>query len=1683
MNALPSQLQADLTSLSNVARRKHPEIKEACEKMLRIILAAKDRPPKEFAIELANTEETLKPIQLACNTKTPKLVIIAIGCLHRLILHRGVREAAVPQILRILSEVLAGNVEVQLKVLQTVLPLLTNYECIRGELLNSALLICFKLQESRVAVVNNTAAATLRQLVIIIFDNKIHMDPADHLGLDLVTPDGMELDVQTLVSNLSPDAKDAYFLFQDLCYMTAGETPILLKPSTLNRAFSLELVESVLTNQPQAFQRYPEFTALLKEKLCSVLIRSFSERGDFPHAARIMRVVLLLIRLFFDELAMEVEIFITMLLKILDSEETTWHRFLAAEVIRGICGSRQLRSIYQGYDKVARGVTEGAGTSALFRDIIRVLGKLAHENPLQFRSLSRKPSEPGSGVGFQSNEAPAFSVDGAALRVQCIDQLDRSEAPTIPEGYLLYLVLRSVDDIVGGLCGEALPNLLLPPIEAEHAGDSELRSGLTLQLGENAAVISEMVELSWAGILTILSFLVKQPMDEELTRMVVNGLERFTLLCGALGFVAPRDAFMGCIHKNAFPYAASYEDPDAYPTSAPAGGTFAGNNPTTSALTERHGVYLNSLLAIAQRQGDLLGDAWLIVLDALQHIQRLLLPANGPSRSPSTPSLKSASLFGKDPLTDAAAESLRRRIRQFFDEVRFLNDDAFSAFLRCLVRLAVESAGATFCDPQAEGSPGVDRGRGAALNLAPFKQEESLFAIEQLRTTCLNTMPRLINQASTQWWGLILDNLIRVANGAATTPGVRAQACESISDLLLTGISCASSMRLDSQQRVQLQMLQPLARWMGQDEERTYPTVQKAALETLDKLLQSSGHSFVHGWDLIFAMLLRACPAQLSASPVANELATDATPESKARPAVKLVRIAFPCLQLICTDFLAPLPLACLRACILTVGRFGLQDQDLNTSLTAVGMLWNVLDYLQRRLDDEGAADPNPDFRAPFADDAPNSVVLRQLLLLTFEQLAFVCADPRPEVRNGANQTLFRTLSSNGGGLPKSVWSPLVWEILFPLLDEANTIYCNLDGHPAPQPQGSPDMMLHHSRNTAKKQWDETRVLMLGGISSVFRDFMLELSPMPDFDQAWRLVLTYISEAALVDSPEVSLAALRSLSRLLSHHLVVRKLAPDLKARLWKAAWASWRDLGTRLSQGQPELPITRLTEPLPSQMEGEVITALATPLKAGKLQPVDQSILTCFVEGFGPIFDQLTLGGFCDADWQDLLGILLATLRYSNSPDYPNDCESLSPLQNAAVKLLVPLLKAADHPTLPSVLMRSLPDFCLLAFQGTPQAKSRRAPCYISLCCALLSELESLFQTHAARPDLYADPGLLSRLFRMLDVCIRSKYEDPRHLPVWKLAIEVANRCSGVGLAALEGLTLPEPVLATFIESYLTTLGVLFDTRPPPVDVAVSQLEADERFEVEALALAFCAVVPALRHPTVPDALVARFVATLESVSAIESEPAPRPPTAGPDTVPFTFLVKEQLAFAALRCLVCLCMGASERRRVVLTDRDLEADNADPVRQGYRAIFEVDVPPRVAQAASPVLMTRCLSVLAAFARDIPLFGKRPLPRVRRDEILFLLRHLDELSLPPASCHHLLLPTPNAPLRAKVTEELLRGSSAHLFLVYPILCQILWCRDPAIVGCVANCLKRIGVELGLAPPGSPTLANGLLPHQ
>lgn len=74
-------------------------------------------------------------------------------------------------------EATASGLDVQLKILQSLPSLLQNYASdLKGDLLAATLNVCSQLQSSKNSIVNNTAAATLQQLVVAVFDKVVAED-------------------------------------------------------------------------------------------------------------------------------------------------------------------------------------------------------------------------------------------------------------------------------------------------------------------------------------------------------------------------------------------------------------------------------------------------------------------------------------------------------------------------------------------------------------------------------------------------------------------------------------------------------------------------------------------------------------------------------------------------------------------------------------------------------------------------------------------------------------------------------------------------------------------------------------------------------------------------------------------------------------------------------------------------------------------------------------------------------------------------------------------------------------------------------------------------------------------------------------------------------------------------------------------------------------------------------------------------------------------------------------------------------------------------------------------------------------------------------------------------------------------------------------------------------------------
>lgn len=183
--------------------------------------------------------------------------------------------------------------------------------------------LCLKLNGSKHPVVSGTAAATARQIVVFLFEKFSREPPTRTTSTDsegsflsislgllpfsrplfersgpLCENVGVPLTPGKKISmnNLSKAQRDAFMTFQDLCLLTNGDPPEWLKVQTISRLLGFELIESVLEAHAKTFLEVPEFSRLIKDRVCPLVIRAFSDKTSFPLTSRLLRVIIVLIR-------------------------------------------------------------------------------------------------------------------------------------------------------------------------------------------------------------------------------------------------------------------------------------------------------------------------------------------------------------------------------------------------------------------------------------------------------------------------------------------------------------------------------------------------------------------------------------------------------------------------------------------------------------------------------------------------------------------------------------------------------------------------------------------------------------------------------------------------------------------------------------------------------------------------------------------------------------------------------------------------------------------------------------------------------------------------------------------------------------------------------------------------------------------------------------------------------------------------------------------------------------------------------------------------------------------------------------------------------------------------------------------------------------------------------------------
>ncbi|KAI1826786.1 hypothetical protein F4861DRAFT_46179 [Xylaria intraflava] len=606
-------LATELANLIQESKRKHNDLRQAAEKSLDELKSIRASSEAALAAELAQRVNFANPFVIACGTKNAKFTGIAVVCLSRLIVVGALPWSKLSPVLEALREATSAGLDVQLKILQALPTLLQNYaNDIKGDLLVTALNICFILQTSKNGVVSNTSAATLQQLVMTVFE-KVTTEDTSAADAEFVG----EAPVDNGDSvQLRAAAMDAHRVFKDICLMTENQRPEYLRFTGLPQTFGLELIESVLSQHPSLFLVHTEQAYTLRTRVMPFIIKSLDGRPNFATSVRLVRILYTLLKKHLSILPTEGADALDILTQLLDQDTAIWRRALCMEVFRGIFAEPTLlRRIFTLYDAKK-------GERNVLKNLTATFVRVSTEKPavIGLGHYSTIPvADPYANIGPSSNQAilessgvtgiiggsvneghnTGISSQWSTVRVACIDQLDKTEPPPIPESYTYALTLSCITSLSEGLAKFILP-LTVPgdgrsrkkgtkhsdisrdspaPTESSNAESTKLGaegSISTVSLEKAASfkknpvpvnplvlkdhplyadvrTCADIIEECWPAILATCSTFLYAALDSEYYHGLVRAFQKFAHVAGLLQLITPRDAFLTTLGKAAVP--------------------------------------------------------------------------------------------------------------------------------------------------------------------------------------------------------------------------------------------------------------------------------------------------------------------------------------------------------------------------------------------------------------------------------------------------------------------------------------------------------------------------------------------------------------------------------------------------------------------------------------------------------------------------------------------------------------------------------------------------------------------------------------------------------------------------------------------------------------------------------------------------------------------------------------------------------------------------------------------------------------------------------------------------------------------------------------------------------------------------------------------------------------------------
>ncbi|XP_044716162.1 guanine nucleotide exchange factor [Hirsutella rhossiliensis] len=1707
-------LMTELVNLVQESKRKHNDLRQAADKSLEELKQLGNVSEQAAADQLSHKPSFVNPFIIACGTKNAKFTGIAIVCLQRLIVARALPRSKLNQVLEALMQASSAGLDVQLKILQALPSLLQNYAPdLKGDLLVTALNVCFILQSSKNAIVNNTAAATLQQLVVSVFDKVV---AEDKNASD--APVAGEAPSAAGQVALCASALDAYRIFNDLCLITENQRPEFLRFSGLPQTFGLELIESVITNHATVFTTHPEQAQILRARVIPLVFGAL--KGKPPFATTL-----------------------------LDQDAALWKRALCMEMFRGIFAEHALvRRIYALYDAKY-------GQKDIMKTLVATFVRLSTEKPaviglgsqstLPAADTAHAPGAPsdqamleasgmtgiigGGPLGPESSNA-GISVQWSSVRVPCIDQLDKTEPPPIPESYIYSLVLTCISSLSDGLAKFILP-LTVPgegrnrrkalakhdnghasPASTHSAAESPLPKGgvplnpLELEdhpMHEDIKVCASIVDECWPAILATCSTFLYASLDQEYYHGLVRAFQRFAHVAGLLHLSTPRDAFLTTLGKSAVPpnvltacHSSGLMKPSTpspqpeTPTStlfSNARGLLGvdGLTPTSASssaaaekqrqasmdtspapsLNTRNLLCLRALLNLGIALGPTLGPAWGIILETLQQADFVLFTTG--KATGRTPSLGRS----LDQTGENDASSL---MTNFSNEVRAVETAASR-----LIESSVDYPNASFVEV-VEAVCGLLEQQTTNKSQADGKPRSSpVAATPEPRRPGSDKHRRMLsfsNQASgasTQEFLFALTKL-----GEIATINI---------DRLLTSDPDASGWH---------KLIKELINKLGSLS--MAPPVRVKAAETLSRLmLEAASVAAGMPGDGEDTNGDSRGPTQLR---VLGALRDALTPLLRHARGGSVADHA--------TDIdVHRILLESLKSIIEGCGENLVCGWD-----TAFDIIGSVFETEQ------------PVFKEKLKSATSAGILTTRsskLVRSSFSSLQLICSDFLPSLPKSCFLTLVDTLykfCSQDDDLNIALTTVTFFWVLSDFLS-ANEMSLDITEELIMKRGADESGLERLAADRGQKGSDAALwMLLLLRLTSVTTDERLEVrnsaiqTLLRIFDaygdrlsaEAWsacvesvifRLLSSLEAELkAAADEDDIAeserlewhgtaVVVINGISGLLADYLDVLTTHQSFN-RLWRELLehltglldfqvldintATFKALTHILSQFGDEKKATFNETSVESVWDlwSRGIPTSKRPADASAKAEDNQNCLIAYVAALCKVY-MLLQGSMTVERVRRMLTLLRETVEEASMGTYVLDVEHATPLQTQVLAAMQMIRTDVDG--VPSAIVNQVSEFVVLAYErGRTSGNAKRT--FVAMSKAGMKMLHELISSHASVEDVYTS-GALANALSALCMPIALKYRFPivtKSSPPWRLATSSVLEVLGATLPQLAALDIPKETVqriwAIVVAVADGILGADADSAPPG-----SNLADDEDFDIESFRKLRTLIIPSLGGDTIEDKTRRAYTESLFRTSIIHGVNAAE-----------RFLVDKQGdgdgagpdAGAKLVSLYTLPPGRTTavaptgRMRVAYVSFDelfslasaghgnsTEAAAPKPASQSEFDSSQV-LRLRIASTAAPLLILRCALTIRGYAADQPLRGKMPQPLSQRKELLWTLRKLVELESEGEAM----------PALGGARGE----GRRHLLKLYPLIVKSLGVEgDREVQKLLRDALGVIGGEMGI----------------